>query len=81
MLESIFLFSESSFPGQLDMIVFRGQSLCFPLGTSEPKDAGPAADGEKRGGKRYDLAWWKRLQKVCVCPRTRPRWAVTFLRK
>ncbi|KAB0405031.1 hypothetical protein E2I00_013564, partial [Balaenoptera physalus] len=31
--------------------------------TSEPKDAGPGAGGEKRGGKRYDLAWWKRLQK------------------
>ncbi|XP_059762111.1 AFG3-like protein 1 isoform X2 [Balaenoptera ricei] len=41
------------------------QWLCSkpPKGTSEPKDAGPGADGEKRGGKRYDLAWWKRLQK------------------
>ncbi|KAM9046598.1 LOW QUALITY PROTEIN: mitochondrial inner membrane m-AAA protease component AFG3L1-like [Megaptera novaeangliae] len=41
------------------------QWLCSkpPTGTSEPKDAGPGVDGEKRGGKRYDLAWWKRLQK------------------
>ncbi|XP_061030276.1 LOW QUALITY PROTEIN: AFG3-like protein 1 [Eubalaena glacialis] len=41
------------------------QWLCStpPNGTSKPKDAGPGADGEKRGGKRYDFAWWKRLQK------------------
>ncbi|KAJ1073349.1 hypothetical protein K5549_016752, partial [Capra hircus] len=31
--------------------------------TSEPKDAGPGADGGKRGGKRDDFAWWKRMQK------------------
>ena len=39
-----------------------------PKGTSEPKDAGPGADGGKRGGKRDDFAWWKRMQKVRVCP-------------
>uniref|UniRef100_A0A8C6D2Y5 AAA+ ATPase domain-containing protein n=1 Tax=Moschus moschiferus TaxID=68415 RepID=A0A8C6D2Y5_MOSMO len=41
------------------------QWLCSksPKGTSEPKDAGPGADGGKRGGKRDDFAWWKQMQK------------------
>ncbi|XP_055410179.1 AFG3-like protein 1 isoform X3 [Bubalus kerabau] len=34
-----------------------------PKGTSEPKDTGPGADRGKRGGKRDDFAWWKRMQK------------------
>lgn len=41
-----------------------------PKGTSEPKDAGPGADGGKRGGKRDDFAWWKRMQKGKVSGKT-----------
>uniref|UniRef100_A0AC11AV11 Uncharacterized protein n=1 Tax=Ovis aries TaxID=9940 RepID=A0AC11AV11_SHEEP len=55
-------FQQSALPIRLASV---SQWLCSkpPKGTSEPKDAGPGADGGKRGGKRDDFAWWKRMQK------------------
>ncbi|XP_024650853.2 LOW QUALITY PROTEIN: mitochondrial inner membrane m-AAA protease component AFG3L1-like [Macaca nemestrina] len=31
--------------------------------TGEPKNAEPGGDGSRRGGKRDDVAWWRRMQK------------------
>ncbi|XP_021788017.1 AFG3-like protein 1 isoform X3 [Papio anubis] len=31
--------------------------------TGEPKNAEPGGDGGRRGGKRDDVAWWRRMQK------------------
>ncbi|ERE80636.1 AFG3-like protein 1 [Cricetulus griseus] len=40
-----------------------GNSVPPKKETLEPKNAGPGGDGGKRGGKRDDFAWWKRMQK------------------
>uniref|UniRef100_A0A2K5LTA2 AAA+ ATPase domain-containing protein n=1 Tax=Cercocebus atys TaxID=9531 RepID=A0A2K5LTA2_CERAT len=37
--------------------------LCFLSETGEPKNAEPGGDGGRRGGKRDDVAWWRRMQK------------------
>uniref|UniRef100_F6X5N3 AFG3-like protein 1 n=1 Tax=Macaca mulatta TaxID=9544 RepID=F6X5N3_MACMU len=34
-----------------------------PKETGEPKNAEPGGDGSRRGGKRDDVAWWRRMQK------------------
>uniref|UniRef100_A0A8I5NIJ1 AAA+ ATPase domain-containing protein n=1 Tax=Papio anubis TaxID=9555 RepID=A0A8I5NIJ1_PAPAN len=34
-----------------------------PKETGEPKNAEPGGDGGRRGGKRDDVAWWRRMQK------------------
>lgn len=55
-------FEQLSLRGRLTSF---SQRLCSksPKETGEPKNAGPGKDGGKRGGKRDNFAWWKRIQK------------------